>query len=54
MDLGKLHYFFNIKVIKSMKRKWLLHKQYALNKLFKYGAIGYKPILVPLKSMDEL
>jgi hypothetical protein len=54
MDLAKLHYIFNIKMIKSVKGKWLLQKQYALNKLFEYGTIGYKPILVPLKSMDQL
>jgi hypothetical protein len=54
MDLAKLHYFFNIKTIKSVKGKWLLHKQYALNKLFEYGMIGSKPILVALKSMDRL
>jgi hypothetical protein len=39
-DLGELHYFFVIEVIQSSKKIWLLQRQYALNKLSKYGMMG--------------
>jgi len=39
-DLGELHYFFGIEVIQSSKKIWLLQRQYALNKLSKYGMMG--------------
>jgi hypothetical protein len=38
-DLGKLCYVFSIEVIQSPKGIWLLQRQYALNKLSKYGMI---------------
>ncbi len=53
-DLGELHYFLNIEVIQSPKRIWLLQRQYALNKLSKYGMIGYKPIIIPLEQNVKL
>jgi hypothetical protein len=43
-DLGKLSYFLGIEVIQSFKGIWLLQRQYALNKLFKYEMMGCKPI----------
>jgi hypothetical protein len=53
-DLGKLHYFLNIEVIQSPKGIWLLQRQYALNKLFEYGMMGCKPILIPLEQNVKL
>ncbi len=53
-DLGKLRYFFGIEVIKSLKGIWLLQRQYALNKLFEYGMMGCKPILIPLEQNVKL
>jgi hypothetical protein len=53
-DLGKLHYFLNIEVIQSPKRIWLLQKQYALNKLSKYGMTCYKTISIPLEQNVKL
>jgi hypothetical protein len=49
-DLGKLRYFLNIEVIQSPKGIWLLQKQYALNKLSKYGMTSCKPISIPLEQ----
>ncbi len=43
-DLGKLHYFLDIKVFQSPKGIWLLQRQYALNKLSKYRMMGCKLI----------
>ncbi len=53
-DLGELRYFFNIEVIQSPKRIWLLQRQYALNKLFEYGMTGCKPISIPLEQNVKL
>jgi hypothetical protein len=53
-DLGELRYFLGIEVIQSPKRIWLLQRQYALNKLFKYGMKGYKPISIPLEQNVKL
>jgi hypothetical protein len=53
-DLGELCYFFNIEVIQSPKRIWLLQRQYALNKLFEYGMTGCKPISIPLEQNVKL
>ncbi len=57
-DLGKLRYFLGIEVIQFAKGIWLLQRQYALNKLSKYGMMGCKPISIPLEqnvksSVDE-
>jgi hypothetical protein len=53
-DLGKLHYFLGIEVIKSPKGIWLLQRQYALNKLSEYGMTGCKPISIPLEQNVKL
>jgi hypothetical protein len=53
-DLGKLHYFLGIEVIQSPKGIWLLQRQYALNKLSKYGMTGCKPISIPLEQNVKL
>ncbi len=53
-DLGELLYFISIEVIQSPKGIWLLKRQYALNKLFEYGMIGYKPISIPLEQNVKL
>jgi histone deacetylase 1/2 len=56
-DLGELHYFFGIEVIQSLKGPkwiWLLQRQYALNKLTKYGMMGCKPISIPLEQNVKL
>jgi hypothetical protein len=53
-DLGELHYFFGIEVIQSPRGIWLLQRQYALNKLSKYGMMGCKPISIPLEQNVKL
>ncbi len=53
-DLGKLRYFLSIEVIQSLKGIWLLQKQYALNKLSKYGMTSCKPISIPLEQNVKL
>jgi hypothetical protein len=53
-DLGELGYFLVTKVIQSPKRIWLLQRQYALNKLSKYGMTGCKPISIPLEQNVKL
>jgi hypothetical protein len=53
-DLGELCYFFGIEVIPSLKEIWLLQRKYALNKLFEYGMMGYKPISIPLEQNVKL
>jgi hypothetical protein len=53
-DLADLHYFFGIKVIQSPKGIWLLQRQYALNKLSKYGMTSCKPISIPLEQNVKL
>jgi hypothetical protein len=53
-DLGELHYFFGIDVIESPKGIWLLQRQYASNKLSKYGMTGCKPISIPLEQNVKL
>jgi hypothetical protein len=53
-DLGELRYFLGIEVIQSLKGIWLLQRQYALNKLSKYGMMGCKPISIPLEQNVKL
>jgi hypothetical protein len=53
-DLGELRYFLNIEVIQSPKGIWLLQRQYALNKLSKYGMMGCKPISISLEQNVKL
>jgi hypothetical protein len=53
-DLGELRYTFDIEVIQSPKGIWLLQRQYALNKLSKYGMMGCKPISIPLEQNVKL
>jgi hypothetical protein len=53
-DLGELHYFLDIEVIQSPKRIWLLQRQYAFNKLSKYGMTRCKPISIPLEQNVKL
>ncbi len=53
-DLGELRYFLGIGVIQSLKGIWLLQRQYALNKLSKYGMMGCKPISIPLEQNVKL
>jgi len=53
-DLGELCYFLGIEVVQSPKGIWLLQRQYALNKLSKYGMMGCKPISIPLEQNVKL
>jgi hypothetical protein len=53
-DLGKLRYFLDIEVIQSPKGICLLQRQYALNKLTKYGITNCKPISIPLEQNVKL
>jgi hypothetical protein len=47
-NLGKLHYFLGIKVIKYLKEIWLSRRQYALKNLLNYGMTRSKPISISL------
>jgi hypothetical protein len=53
-DLGELHYFLSIEVIKFPKGIWLLQRQYALNRLSEYGMTSCKPISIPLEQNVKL
>jgi hypothetical protein len=53
-DLGELYYFLSIEEIQSPKGIWLLQRQYALNKLSKYGMMNCKPISIPLEQNVKL
>jgi hypothetical protein len=53
-NLEELRYFLGIEVIQSPKEIWLLQRQYALNKLTKYGMTGCKPISIPLEQNVKL
>ncbi len=53
-DLGELHYFLGIEVIKSPKGIWLLQRQYALNKLAEFGMTGCKPISILFEQNVKL
>ena len=48
-DLEELRYFLGIEVIRSLGGIWLLHRQYGLDMLSRYGMIACKPISVPLE-----
>ena len=47
-DLGELHYFLGIEVIRTSEGIWLSQRQYALDMLSKYGMADCKPISMPL------
>jgi hypothetical protein len=53
-DLGELHHFLGIEVIQPPKGIWLLQRQYASNKLTKYGMTSCKPISIPLEQNVKL
>jgi hypothetical protein len=53
-NLEKLRYFLGIEVIQSPKGIWLLQRQYAFNKLSKYGMTSCKPISIPLEQNVKL
>jgi len=53
-DLGELRYFLGIEVIQFPKGIWPLQKQYALNKLSKYGMTSCKLISIPLEQNVKL
>ena len=43
-----------IEIIRSLGGIWLLHRQYGLDMLSKYGMIGCEPIFVPLEKNVKL
>ena len=47
-DLGDLHYFLGIEIIRTSQGIWLSQRQYVLNMLDKYGMLDCKSISVPL------
>ena len=53
-DLGELHYFLGIEVIRSPGGIWLLQRQYGLDMLSRYGMTGCKPISTPLEQNVKL
>ena len=53
-DLGELHYFLGIEVIRTPKGIWLSQRQYVLDMLSKYGMADCKPIAMPLDVNAKL
>ncbi len=49
-----MRYFLDIEVIQSLKGIWLLQRQYASNKLSRYGMTNCKPISIPLEQNVKL
>ena len=47
-DMGELHYFLGIEVIRTTKGIMLSQRHYILNLLFKFGMTDQKPISTPL------
>jgi hypothetical protein len=47
-DLGDLHYFLGIEVIRTPEGIHISQRHYALDMLFKFGMADYKPISTPL------
>ena len=46
-DLGELHFFLGIEIMRTKEVIWLSHRQYALDMLSKYGMADCKPISMP-------
>ena len=53
-DLGDLHYFLGIEVIRTPEGILISQRHYALNMLFKFGLADCKPILTPLDKNVKL
>jgi hypothetical protein len=49
-DLGDLHYFLGIEVIRTPEGILISQRHYALDMLFKFGMVNCKPISTPLDS----
>jgi hypothetical protein len=47
-DLGDLHYFLGIEVIRTLEGILITHRHYVLDILFKFGMTDCKPISMPL------
>jgi hypothetical protein len=47
-DLGDLHYFLEIEVIRTPEGILIRQRHYALDMLFKFGMADCKPISTPL------
>ena len=53
-DLGDLHYFLGIEVIRTPEGILISQRHYALNMLFKFGMADCKPISTPLDRNVKL
>ena len=53
-DLGELHYFLGIEIVRMKEGIWLPQRQYALDMLSKYGMTDCKPISMPLDQNLKL
>ena len=53
-DLGDLHYFLGIEVIRTPKGILINQYHYALSMLFKFGMADYKSISTPLEKNVKL
>ena len=53
-DLGDLHYFLRIEVIRTPEGILISQHHYALNMLFKFGMANCKPISTPLDRNAKL
>ncbi|MCO5577593.1 hypothetical protein L7F22_031424 [Adiantum nelumboides] len=53
-NLGELHYFLRIEMIRNEGGIWLSQKKYGLDMLMKYGMADFKPISTPLNKNLKL
>ena len=53
-DLGDLHYFLGIEIIRTSQGIWMSQRQYVLNMLGKYGMLDCKSISVPLDQNGKV
>ena len=53
-DLGELHYFLGIEVIRTPDGLLLSQRHYELNLLFKFDMAEYTPISTPLDHNSKL
>ena len=53
-DLGDLHYFLGIEVIRTPEGILLSQRHYVLTMLYKFGMTGCRPISTPLDRNQKL
>ena len=53
-DLGDLHYFLEIEVMRTPEGILISQQHYVMSMLFKFGMVGYKSISTPLDRTVKL